>query len=178
MLPLLQVAVMACSLLLGEPPQSTVVQVTAITVDGERRYKPADVVRSSGLAPGRKITRGELAAALKRMAATGLYKSVNYRQVNNGTRATIVLEIEEADWTIPVEFENFTGVTEAERTQALRAKLFSFDGKVPNSPGIPELIVGELQKLLKAKNLPGEVEFYPRTNDALQIGAYVFRVKG
>ncbi len=177
---LVLLTVMACALvagLVGGPPQSTPLKVSAINVDGERRYSPAEVVRSSGLAAGGKVTRAELAAALKRMAATGLYKSVNYRTVTNAGRTTIILEIEEADWTTPVEFESFAGLTDAELKKAVRATLFSFDGKVPASPGIPELIVNELQKLLKAKNLPGDVEFFPRTSEKLQITAYVFRVK-
>jgi outer membrane protein assembly factor BamA len=175
-MPPVVLAALVWSLIVG-PPQSTSLQIAAINVDGERRYTPAEVVRSSGLVAGRRVTRAELGAALKRMAETGLYKSVNYRTVTNGTRTTIVLEIEEADWTIPVELENFAGVTDAELKTALRAKLFSFDGKVPNSPGIPQLIVSELQKLLKAKNLSGEVEFFPRTTEQLQVSAYVFRIK-
>jgi outer membrane protein assembly factor BamA len=174
---LIQLVAIACSLLVAGPPQSGPLQVAAITVDGERRYKPAEVVQSSGLTPGRQVTPAELAAALQRMAATGLYKSVNYRYVTAAGRTTIILEIEEADWTMPVEFDNFVWFKDEELAQALRGSVFSFDGKVPINAGIPELIMSELQKLLKAKNLPGEVEFYPQGTIKGQILAYVFRVK-
>lgn len=153
-------------------------QIVSVRVDGARRYTAAEVVKSSGISPGATVTSADLAEALERMAGTGLFKQVNYRYVGAGAgKTTVILEIEEAEWTMPVEFDNFVWFTDEELAQALRENVFSFDGKVPANAGVPELVSAELQKLLKARSLSGVVEFVPQGDLKMGISRYLFRVK-
>jgi outer membrane protein assembly factor BamA len=66
--------------------------LSAVHVEGVRRYTPAEVARLSGLQVGTSVAVADFDTAVKRLAATGLFKTLNYRYLTTagcrrGTRA-------------------------------------------------------------------------------------------
>jgi outer membrane protein assembly factor BamA len=150
--------------------------ITAVEVVGVRRYKPAEVTKLSGLQPGKSVTTADLDATVQRLAATGLFKRLNYRYATAAGRTTVTLEIEEADWTMPVVFDNFVWFKDEELIAALKENVPSFDGTAPTTEGIPDLISRELQQTLAARKIAGRVEMVPQGSLNKGIESFAFRV--
>lgn len=152
-------------------------QLAGVQVVGARRYAPADIAKLSGLAVGAPVSIADLEPIAERLAATGLFKNLSYRYVTAGRKMTVVFEIEEADWTIPVIFDNFVWFTDEELVTGVRAEVPSFDGTAPPSEGMPDLIVRSLQGLLKARGLPGQAHFSPQADLVSGKMQYLFSVR-
>jgi outer membrane protein insertion porin family len=161
------------------PPQSTAptLQLSAIDVRGARRYTKEDVARLSGLVVGKRVAVSDLEAATKRLAGTGLFRSIQYRYLTTGGGTIVTFEFEEADWTMPVMFDNFVWFTDDELVAALKEGVPSFDGTAPPTTGAPELIARELQKLLESKKIQGRVELLPHGTLKAGIQGLLFRVR-
>ena len=160
----------------GQAPAGSY-QLAAVQVPGAKRYTPSDVVRLSGLKIGQSITVAELAPAAERLAASGLFKSLKYKYISAARRMTVTFEIEEADWTVPVTFDNFVWFTDEQVTGAVAQDVPTFDGTAPPAEGVPDLVVHSLQKLLDAHNIRGRASFAPKTELATGKLEYVFSVE-
>lgn len=174
------VALLLFVLALSPPfPQSGAAthEVAGVQIVGAHRYAPADISKLSGLSVGAPISVGDLKPIAERLAASGLFKNLSYRYVTAGRKMTVVFEIEEADWTIPVTFDNFVWFTDEALVKWVRADVPSFDGTAPPSEGTPDLIVRSLQGLLKSRDLPGQVSFSPRTSLKGGEMRYLFSVR-
>jgi outer membrane protein insertion porin family len=158
------------------PPASAKPLLGDVQIDGLKRYSPADVVRLSGLQIGRPVTAGEIKAAGERLAATGLFKTLNYQHGSQRGQSTVTFTVVEADWTVPVIFDNFVWFRDQELIDALKGDVPSFNGTAPASPGAINLISRTLQKILKSKSIQGRVEFVSGAQLAGGITAYVFKV--
>jgi outer membrane protein assembly factor BamA len=110
------------------PQPSKAYNLTAVQVKGAKRFKEADVTRLSGLTVGQPVRLADVTAAAERLGASGLFKSLNYRYVTNADGMTVIFEFEEADWTVPVLFDNFVWFSADELTTAVRRDVPSFDG--------------------------------------------------
>ena len=151
-------------------------QLAAVEVNGARRYTQAEVMRLSGLETGTSVTTADFDTATKRLAATGLFKEITYRYATAAGRTTVTFAIDEADWTIPVVLDNFVWFKDDEIVAALRERIPSFDGTAPILAGFTELLTQELQSLLRARRLDGNVEFFPQATPEKGIEAYMFKV--
>jgi cell division septal protein FtsQ len=89
-----------------QPAAGATYQLAAVQVAGAKRYSADDVTRLSGLAIGKPVTVAELQPAADRLASSGLFKELRYRYVTAAKQLTVILEFEEADWTVPVIFDN------------------------------------------------------------------------
>ena len=160
-----------------QAPSAATYRIAAVQVEGARRYAPGEVAKLSGLDIGKPVTILELAPAAEQLAATGLFKSLKYRYVTVGRQITVIFEIEEADWTVPVIFDNFVWFTDDDIVKSVRADVPSFDGTMPPSEATPDLVVRSLQKLLQSRQLPGQVHFTPQTDIRTKAMQYLFSVK-
>lgn len=163
--------------LAGAQPAASPMKLAAVEVTGMRRYTPADVVKLSGLEPGASVAPADFDAATQRLAGTGLFKEVAYRYATAAGRTTVTFAIEEAEWTIPVIFDNFVWLEDEEIVQALRQRIPSFDGTAPTLAGVPELFTRQLQALLQTKQIAGSIEFTPQASLQTGIIGYIFKVK-
>ena len=177
------VMVLVVSSFIGSPaipaqaPSAATYQVAAVQVAGAKRYAPGEVAKLSGLNIGAPVTIAELAPVAERLAATGLFKSLKYRYATVGRQITVIFEIEEADWTVPVIFDNLVWFTYDDLIKAVRADVPSFDGTAPPSEAAPDLIVRSLQKLLQSRQLPGQIHFAPQVDLRTNAMGYLFSVK-
>ena len=97
--------------------------------------------------------------------------------MNVGERMTAVFEIEEADWTVPVIFDNFVWFKEDEILDAVKRDVPTFDGTLPPAEGVPDLVLRSLQALLDAKKIPGRAAFQPYTDLKEKKLSYLFKVE-
>jgi outer membrane protein assembly factor BamA len=165
----------------GEPqvkpaPVRATLPLSDVQIEGTRRYAAADVVRLSGLRIGRPVTPTEIKAAGERLAATGLFKTLNYRHDTQRGSSVVTFIVAEADWTVPVTFDNFVWFRDQELIDALKVDVPSFDGTAPAAPGAIALISRALQNILKSKAIAGRVEFVSGAQLAGGITTYVFKV--
>jgi outer membrane protein assembly factor BamA len=147
-----------------------------LQVIGARRYSVEEIKKVSALEIGKPASIPHLDAAAERMAETGLFKKVSYRYVTESGRLSVTFEIEEAEWTVPVVFDNFVWFTDAQVVAAVRDVLPSFDGTAPPTSGIPERIIQALRQLLASNRLQGRVEFLPQAVLKKGVEGYLFRV--
>ena len=151
-------------------------RINSIQVKGNKRYTAEEVTRLSGLAIGRAAKPEDLAAAANRMAGTGLFQNVKYTYTT-GRDMSIVFEIVEPDWSVPVIFDNFVTFSDEQLIDALRAEVPSFDGTAPATGGAPEFIRQGLEAVLKRHNAAGRVEFTTQLDMIRSRTNYLFAIK-
>lgn len=153
--------------------------VGGLDAAGMKRYTKAEIVRISGLRVGQTVTVDELNQVVARMAGTGLFTQLNYRSSTVKGRTTIVFDVRESEWTMPVAFDNFVWFTDEALTAALRETVPSFDGTAPLTEGFVEFLTGELSALLAAKKVPGTIAFMPQGDMKTggKIQGFLFKVQ-
>jgi outer membrane protein assembly factor BamA len=152
-------------------------RIASIQVRGTVRYTPSEVSRLSGLEIGKPGAVADLTAAANRLAATGLFDSVKYTYATTGRLITVTFEITEAAWTIPVILDNFVWMTDADLIAAVRQEVPSFDGTAPVNVGAVETLTRALENVLKARSIPGRVDFTTHADLRRSLPKYVFSVK-
>jgi outer membrane protein assembly factor BamA len=95
--------------------------------------------------------------------------------MKNG-RMAVTFEFDEADWTVPVVFDNLVWLTDAEVLAAVRARVPSFDGTAPASEGITDFISATLQSVLESRGIPGRIRFTPHADLKTGKMRYLFGV--
>jgi outer membrane protein assembly factor BamA len=134
-----QLVLAAASPIVQAPPASDSFRIDGIEVTGGKRYASAEIAKLSGLAIGQSIRVPELAIAANRLAETGLFKSINYRYVTTAARITVTFEFDEADWIVPVVFDNFVWFPDKELIAGVARAVPSFDGNAPATEGVINL---------------------------------------
>ncbi len=169
--------VLLIAVISGTQASPALMELARIELVGAKRFSSADVARLSGLTIGKPVTINDLNDAAQRLANTGLFEKVTYRYTLAGRRATVIYELQELPWTIPVSFDNFVWFTNDQLVEALRRDLPTFDGTLPKSQEMPDLVIRSLQKLLETRKIPGRVEFAPEANLGGTLLQYIFAVK-
>ena len=90
------------ALALAVPQAAPPMELARVELVGAKRFTPVHVTHLSGLAIGKSVTIDQLNAAAQRLANTGFFEEVQYRYTLAGRRATVVYELREIPWTIPV----------------------------------------------------------------------------
>jgi outer membrane protein assembly factor BamA len=153
-------------------------RLSAIEVVGAKRLAHADIVSRLGLTIGRPIGLPDLEAAAERLSKTGLVSEVTFRYTYRGSDLTAVFTIVEAAVDASVLFDNFAWFTDQELTKAVADRLPGFDGRVSNTNEAIDQVTGALSGLLKARNLPGNVECFPYLDTTTGSRARLFKVTG
>jgi len=139
--------------------------VRRIDAAGVQRFTAADIARVSGLTIGQSVTIKALDEAAAAMAGTGLFRSVRYRfatDASGGIAITFEIE-EEPDWSIPVVYDNFIWIDDADLDAAVRELVPAFSGTAPANGRVPELITRALTGALRARGIDGQVSYTPKT---------------
>ena len=169
--------VLAALLTITQAQPAADARVASIQIKGMRRYAPADVTRLSGVEIGKPATVETLTAAANRLAATGLFNSVRFSYTTGTRQMTVTFDIEEAAWTIPVILDNFVWLSEPQLIAAVAEEVPSFDGTAPVNVGAADFLIRALEKVLKARNIPGRVDFGTQGDLKGGLPKYLFAVK-
>jgi outer membrane protein assembly factor BamA len=134
-------------------------RLSRIEFSGLVRLKEEQVVAASGLKIGQMIDVPVLDAASQRLIDSGLLKKLSYRyHVDNG-QVVVTFTVEEARAGVPVVFDNFVWFSDEELLNAIRQDVPTFDGTVPESGNLTDQIAQALERVLRARNIPGQVEY-------------------
>jgi outer membrane protein assembly factor BamA len=154
-------------------------RVASVQVKGTRRYAPEQVTRLSGIEIGKPASVEKLTAAANRLAATGLFDSVRFTYTTGPGQMTVTFDVEEAKWTVPVILDNFVWLADEQLIAAVAEEMPSFDGTAPVNTGAAEFLTQALQKVLKARGIPGRVDFSLQAafNATSAAPRYLFAVK-
>jgi outer membrane protein assembly factor BamA len=161
-----------------QPPAPTEFQLGAVSVTGVSRYTPAEVTRLSALKAGQPVTPSDLDNTVKQMSSTGLFASLKYRYATSGNRLDVTFDIEEPSWSMPVVFDNFVWLRDAELLAAVKQDVPTFDGTLPVNSEVTSYMTGVLQHLLDERQIRGRVEFALHNNQTTGKSQYLFSVKG
>jgi outer membrane protein assembly factor BamA len=131
--------------------------LSKIEFRGLHRLTEAEAIALSGLGTKTPIDPATLDALGARVAATGFFRSVRARYRTTDVELTLVLDVEEADFDVPVLFDNFVGLSPKDLATAVRARVPGFDGKVPGTPAVAARIREALQDAIDAHGIRGTV---------------------
>src|ERR1700687_1802003 len=126
-------------------------RLTNIDVVGLKRGPREQVIAASELRIGQAVDPGVLDAAATKLMQSGLFKKLTYRVRGRAGEVTVTFEVEEANRSLPVVFENFVWFTDEELASAIRNDIPFFNGSAPEAGDATEKIVQALQRLLNQK---------------------------
>jgi outer membrane protein insertion porin family len=152
--------------------------LSRIEVVGLKRITQEQVIAASELKIGQMVDGGVLDAAAGRLMQSGLFKRLTYRVRGRAGQVTVVFEVEEANRSLPVVFENFFWFSDAELDSAIRTDIPFFNGTTPETGDTSEKIAAALQRLLNEKKIPGRVEVMPYSDLASGRQEVLFTVRG
>ncbi|MGI8565370.1 MAG: hypothetical protein ACR2LZ_02690 [Pyrinomonadaceae bacterium] len=153
-------------------------RLVKIEVTGLERYGREQFIADSGLQLGQLIDVEALDAASERLMSGGLLKNLSYKFTAKKNEAVVTFVTEEAKSRMPVVFDNFVWFTDDELKAAIRERIPAFDGTAPDAGGATDTIVKALGDLLKARNVPGQVEYAPSAELSGRNPEHLFAVKG
>ena len=127
-----------------------------MTVSGAQNFPADQILAASGLKTGEVVTAPQIQAAADRLAALGIFLSVNYRYASKDDSISIEFQVKQAP-TYPLSFDNFPWFTDAALGDAIRAQIGLFTGVAPGGGTMIDEITGVLEKLLASRNVRGKV---------------------
>lgn len=152
--------------------------LTKFEVEGANRCSTADVLDLAGLEAGGTVTPESFQAAATRLMRTGLFSRVSYRYKTVDSSAELTFELQEADWSIPVLFDNFVWYSDDELTNALRFDYPFFDGRSPANGVFSEMLAASLANFLRGRGMGGDVEHVPTYTVTGALKEHILRIVG
>jgi len=184
--------ILAAALFLSTPPapgqdSSGAAPLLSVQATGSTRFKSEQIAASTGLQPGKSITRDDIQAGADRLAKLGPFASVQYRYSTLSIGIKIEYQVSDAP-EIPASFDNFPWFTDEELTAGIRASVPLFDGMAPAQGVILDQMCIAIEKLLDAKGMhvrvnhaltvsgvgDQQVQLFSAEGDQLNVGAVLF----
>ncbi|MFB3829619.1 MAG: POTRA domain-containing protein [Bryobacteraceae bacterium] len=126
--------------------------IETLSVEGNRNYTAAQILKVAGLTIGQMAGKEEFEAAHDRLVATGAFETVGYRfgpgPQKKGYAASF--QVVEVEPVYPVRFEEL-GVPDAEILAWLRAREPMFAERIPGTAPVLGRYAGEIEKLLASR---------------------------
>ncbi|MGB8674271.1 MAG: POTRA domain-containing protein [Candidatus Acidiferrales bacterium] len=148
-----------------------------VQVTGSKRFASEEIAPSAGLRIGSAVSRQDLQAGADRLAKLGLFATVQYK-FSSGPRGVIV-EYQVTDGpTVPVEFDNFIWMSDAELADGLKKAGVLYDGTAPLQGAALDAISAGLEKLLDARGVHQQVSHEAAQSASTGERVILFRVEG
>jgi outer membrane protein insertion porin family len=139
----------------GQPaPKAS--KIAGISVTGTRKFPTDQIATASGLKIGDVVSAEQIQAAADRLAALGIFSTVNYRFASKGDAISLEFQVQEAP-TVPLSFDNFPWFTDDELAAAIRQDIGLFTGESPESGTMVDEISDVLDKLLASRHIKGNL---------------------
>ena len=135
--------------------------LTAVNVEGSKRYAAAEIARAAGLKVGSDVTVKSLDEAANKLGTMGVFSTVNYRYQTRGTAMTAVFTVQDATYFLPCTFDNFVWFSAQELQDGIRARVPLFDGQAPPGGAMLDLISAALAAMLETRGIHSHVESSP-----------------
>lgn len=131
-------------------------KIAEITATGTQKFPADQIVTASGLKPGDAVTAQQIQDAANRLAALGIFSTVNFHYTTKGDGIALSFQVTEAP-TYPISFDNFPWFTDQELADAIRSEVGLFTGEAPDSGTLIDEMTVVLENLLTSKKLSGNV---------------------
>lgn len=118
---------------------------------------PADqVIAASGLKTGDMVTKEQIQDATNRLAALGIFSTVNFRYTSTGDAINLEFQVQEAP-SYPIVFDNFPWFSDAEIGDAIRKQVGLFTGEAPDGGTIIDEMTAVIENMLDGQKIKGDV---------------------
>jgi outer membrane protein assembly factor BamA len=145
-----------------------------VICSGSKRFPETDIIKSTGLKLGSRVTADELQQAAARLGQSGVFSQVSYRF--DGESATFSLM--DAEQLAPSTFENFVWFPDADLVQRVHDSVPLFNGSVPLSGNLADQVSAALDSILKQKGIQGHTASMMAGKLAGQLQAVQYRIDG
>jgi outer membrane protein insertion porin family len=146
---------------------------------GLSRHSEEEAITASGLQKGQVIDEPTLDAAANKLLGSGLFTKLSYRYRTSNGQAVVTFTVEESKGVnIPVVFDNFVWFSDEELSNAVRREMPTFNGTAPELGAPIDTITNALERLLRERKIPGQVEYTPGVDVSGTHPEHIFSVKG
>lgn len=144
------------ALKLPQAAQSGSARLDSIEVTGSSRFTSEQIVAALGIKPGWLVDREALQGGADKIAALGVFKSVQYKFSSSVAGVRVVYQVADAPG-IPVEFDNLPWISDADLSSALTTAGILFDGKAPLTGTVLDRMSEVIEKTLDQRNIHARV---------------------
>jgi len=123
-----------------------------IRIEGLKTLSEPQVIALSQLEKGSQVGKADLQAAADRLLQTGMFAKVNYNFKTRNEELTLTFQLEEAR-RVPIYYDNLPWFSDGELGDAIRKKLPSFDGTLPEAGGVVDQASDAIKDLLASHQL-------------------------
>ena len=136
------------------PPIDTApsAKLAGLSATGSAHFSSDQIVAETGLKVGDSVTRADLQNAADKLSALGTFSKVAYRFSSGIEGVSVEYQVTDAP-LLPVSFDNFPWVSEADLKGAIKTAIPAFDGTAPANGRILDQMAEALQHYLEAKSI-------------------------
>lgn len=160
----------------AQTPVQTTAPLHEVHAEGSKFLAEAQIVALTGLVPGTQVGRNELQAGADKLLQCGLFEKVSYNFVTR-TGVVVTYHVEDAP-RIPAYFDNVPWFSDSELADAIRKKLPSFDGTLPEAGPAVDRASEALSDFLSSRSLQVSVEHNVIPNPLGEGNVQEFQIQG
>ncbi len=145
-----------------KPPSKLIAndhRLLAIRVTGSQRYRPEEIIATTGLKVGEIATDDDLKKVTKELGETGLFTDVSYSYSYSGDGTKLDLQVADNDKLVPTHFENFVWFSDDELVAKIRQHVPLFQGQVPVGGNLADQVSDALQAILLQRSLAARADY-------------------
>jgi outer membrane protein assembly factor BamA len=141
------------------PPETSTPSsaIASIKVAGSQKFPAEQVIAACGLKTGDVVTTEQIQDATNRLAALGIFSTVNFRYTAKGDAINLEFQVKEAP-AYPIAFDNFPWFTSDEIGTAIRNHVGLFTGEAPGDGAMIDQMTAAIETLLASHQIKGNVE--------------------
>jgi outer membrane protein assembly factor BamA len=153
-------------------------KLVLVKATGSIRFASDDIAAASGLRMGFVAVDEDFKRAARRLAETGAFTDVGYTFSYSSAGTQLEFQVTDATKFLPAHFEDFVWFSEEELQKRLHQRLPLFNGELPLSGRLPDLVSDVLQAMLVENNVPGVVQYLRPSNQGGPTNAMIYSVSG
>jgi outer membrane protein assembly factor BamA len=131
-------------------------KLESVRITGSVKYRSEQIAPATGLTPGATITKYDLQNAADRLAALGIFATVQYRFATEDAGVRAEYQVTDAP-VLQVWFDNFPWFTDDELNAALKRAVPLFDGTAPERGSLLHEMTNALVSLLGTRGVNSSV---------------------
>ena len=151
-------------------------QLITVKVTGNQHFPEDAIVAATGLQLGKPVTEDDFKKAATRLGDYGIFTDVAYSYSFSSAGTKLDLKVTEAAKFVPVKFEDFVWFSDDELLKRIQERAPLFQGELPLSGRLPDLVSDVLQALLVENSIPGNVEYERAGKKDGPVDSIVYRV--
>lgn len=152
-----------------KPPELPPLRLNEIKFEGLQKYDQEAVTKITELKLNEKVDLNAIKAAMRKLVLTGYFSKVNYRYAYDDERIDLLIIVQEreAEEGVPCIFDNLVWLTDKEIREAIRQEIPYYEGRAPQNNVVLGKIKVALERKLKERRLPSEIDF--QINEAFTL---------